>query len=100
MSLTGKAIKYLQDKYPNAFLIENIVLRDDSDGRGPYIYSWGIEVPRPTEEELNQEAEAAPKPEVLPPMPSDHDLLMMLYEDRKDGTNKFVEAIDAAKGVK
>lgn len=96
MSLTGKAVLWLQKTFPNADFITDIVLQDD--GNGPYIKYWGISDPQPTIEEANTAAEA--EPAALPPMPSDHDLLMMLYNDKKNNTTTFVDAIDAAKGIK
>jgi len=95
MSLTGKAINYLQSLYPNASFLRDIKLHDV--GNGPEIYYWGVGTPQPTEEELNVAAESmVPKP----PMPSDHDLIMMVYNDKKNNTDTFVKAIDAANGIK
>lgn len=95
MSLTGKAIKYLKKTYPNIDFLNNVILRDD--GNGPYIFYWGIGQPQPTEAEINAAAESMQE---LPPMPSDHELLMLLYADKKaiPPTNTFEEAIDAALG--
>jgi hypothetical protein len=42
--------------YPNllpADFIFNIILKDDSDGRGSYIYQWNSMLPIPTQEQLN-----------------------------------------------
>lgn len=94
MSLTGKAINYLQQQFPNADFIKDIVLQDDNDGRGPYIKYWGVGTPQPTEEELNAAAESMqPK---LPKLTIEEQL-ELLYQDQKNNTKKFSAAIDAYK---
>lgn len=94
MSLTGEAIYYLQQNYPNASFMSDIILQDDSDGRDPYVKHWGVGTSKPTEEEINLAAESMqPKPK----MPTIEDQLVMIYNDKKNGTNTFVDAIDAYK---
>ena len=93
MSLTGKAIQYLQNKYPNISFIKDIILQDD--GEGPYVKYWGLGDPQPTEEELNQEGEKPTVP--VETYPTVDEQLGMLYNDMKYGTNTFVETIDKFK---
>jgi len=91
MSLTGKAINHLQQQYPNASFLKDIILQDDSDGRGPYIKYWGLGTPKPTEDELNQAAESM-QPKLQPP--SIEEQLKLLYEDQKNNTKTFSKRID------
>lgn len=92
MSLTGKAIKYLQQQFPNVSFLDDIILQDNGDGSGPHIKYWGIGEPQPTEEELNIAAESM-TPKVLPP--SVEEQLHLLYNDQKNGTTTFSARIDA-----
>lgn len=92
MSLTGEAIRYLQLKFPDAIFLRDIVLRDD--GNGPYIYYWGLGSPQPTEQELNQAAASMLPPPVYPTI---EEQLLMIYNDKKNNTNTFVEAVDKYK---
>lgn len=90
MSLTGKAVLYLQKQYPNASFLTDIILMDR--GEGPFIFYWGIGSPKPTEEEINAAAESmTPKWE----KPSIEEQLQLLYEDQKNGTKTFSARIDA-----
>ncbi len=70
MSLTGQAINYLQNQFPKASFLTDIILQDD--GQGPYVKYWGVGSPQPTEEEQ----------------------LHLLYEDQKNNTKTFSERID------
>lgn len=91
MSLTGEAVKYLQDKYPNSAMLGSIILQDD--GEGPYIRYWGIGSPKPTEEEINIAAQSMiPKPK----KPTVEESLELLYFDQKNGTKTYSEAVDLA----
>lgn len=56
-------IKHL---YPNASPIIDFIVQDDSDGNGPYIASWNLPDPQPTETELQAAWEAL---QSLPPAP-------------------------------
>lgn len=89
MSLTGEAIKYLKNQFPNASFLKDIILQDDGDG--PYIKHWGIGSPKPTEQELNIAA-ASMVPKVQPPSIAEQ--LQLLYNDQKNGTKTFSERID------
>jgi len=89
MSLTGKAINYLQRQFPDAFLLKDIILQDD--GQGPYIKYWGIGSPKITELELNAAAENKPEAEEYPSVEKQLDLI---YLDMKNGTKLFVETMD------
>lgn len=92
MSLTANAIMYLQEQFPNASFIKDIILRDD--GNGPYIYYWGIGSPKPSEEEINIAAQSMI---IKQPFPSIEERLDMIYNDMKNGTKTYVEAIDQWK---
>ena len=92
MSLTGKAIQYLQQQYPNANFLKDIILQDDSDGKGPYIKYWGIGSPRPTDEELNFAAESMTEKVKAPTV---EEQFTLLYNDQKNNTKTFSARIDA-----
>ena len=94
MSLTGRAINYLQRQYPNSSFLQDIILQDDGDG--PYIRHWGVGTPKPTEEELDI---AASSMVIKTPMPTTEEKLDMIYNDMKNGTQTFVRAVDAARGT-
>ncbi|GGG06710.1 hypothetical protein GCM10010912_59210 [Paenibacillus albidus] len=56
--------------FPGKSPLKDFEIRDDSDGKGPYIAEWNLEEPQPTEEELQAaweaylEAEANKPPEL------------------------------------
>jgi len=95
MSLTGQAIAYLQQKYPNAFILRNIVLQDD--GQGPYVRFWNVGTPKPTEEEINIAAQSMLPDPIYPTV---DDQLLMLYNDQKNNTKTFSAAIADYKAKK
>lgn len=88
MSLTGKTISYIQNKFPNASFLKDIILQDDGDG--PYVKYW-FGQPVPTPEELNQEAADFIPPATYPTVDAQ---LRMIYNDMKNGTKTFVAEID------
>ena len=91
MSLTGKSIKQLQDRYPEASFLKDIILQDDGDGKGPYIKYWGLGGVPPTEAELNA---AAISMEYKWKKPSIEEQLQLLYDDQKNNTKTFSQRID------
>ncbi len=93
MSLTGKAVSYLQQQFPTISFLNDIILQDD--GEGPYIKYWGIGSPKPTEQELNEAAESMTIREAYP---SIEEQLKLLYNDQKNDTKTFSSAIDKALG--
>lgn len=63
----AQAIMHL---FPQANLLQDFLVQDDSDGKGPYIAQWNLDAAQPTEEELQAAWEAyqaaeASKPPVL-----------------------------------
>lgn len=68
MNLTA-SIKQL---FPNARLFEHFMVRDDSNGDGPYISEWKLTQPQPTQIELEAAWEII-KDQLLPK--SDKELL-------------------------
>lgn len=90
MSLTGEAINYLQKRFPNASFLKDIILQDD--GNGPYIKSWGLSDPKPTEEELNA---AGQRPQdVVYSFPTVEEGFKLLYDDMKNNTKTFIDRMD------
>jgi len=90
MSLTGQAINYLQQQYPNASFLKDIILQDD--GQGPYIKYWGIGQ-KPTEAEINLAALT-----MIPKLayPTIEEQLLCLYNDQKNNTKTLVARIEAS----
>ena len=89
MSLTGRAIQYIREQFPNANFMKDIIIQND--GNGPYIKYWGFGE-KPSEEEVNLAAESV-RTKVQPP--SVEEQLRLLYEDQKNGTKTFSARIDA-----
>ena len=44
---------------------ENIILQNDSDGKGDYIHTWNVNIPEPTTEQLATYEDAANAEEAL-----------------------------------
>lgn len=44
----------LKIKYPDANFQYDILIQDDSNGRGPYIKEWSREDPKPTDKQIRQ----------------------------------------------
>lgn len=51
--------KGLKQIYPQADFMREIVLQDDSDGKGAYIAQWHLAIPQPTEADIQVAYEAA-----------------------------------------
>ncbi len=89
MSLTGNALQYLKEQFPNASFLKDILLQDD--GQGPYIKYWGVGTPKPTEDEINRAADSlVPKIQA----PTIDEQLKLLYDDQKNNTKTFSTRID------
>jgi len=48
--ISAEAIKYI---YPDTDFTKDVILQDDSDGKGVYIKEWNRAEPQPTQEELD-----------------------------------------------
>lgn len=85
--------------------LEDVHLQDDSDGSGAFIKEWNLPFPEPTKEELiaaeplmlDHEASIAYLELRINAYPPYGDQLGMMYDDKVNGTNTWVEAIAAIK---
>jgi hypothetical protein len=60
--MLSNKIRNLYPELTDADFAEHIQLRDDSDGRGPYIAAWNHPtLPQPTDEQLATASDAAPR---------------------------------------
>jgi hypothetical protein len=83
----------------------DVLLRNDSDGNGVYIYEWNLDIPKPTETQLNAlEAQANEierinivKENRAKEYPSIQEQLDLQYWDKLNNTTKWEEAINAVK---
>ncbi|WP_025691971.1 XkdW family protein [Paenibacillus zanthoxyli] len=90
----AQAIMYL---YPEANPLRDFEVRDICDGNGPYIAVWNLDVPQPTEEELQAAWEAYQKAEADKPLAEPDELEQLRKElaDSKtalEGTNGKLKA--------
>lgn len=91
----------LQLKFPDASYLKDIILQDD--GQGVYIKEWNLKSPKPNkstiarwQEELGLEyrQKEAIRARKYPPIEVQLD---MLYHDKIQGTDTWVEAIAQVK---
>jgi len=85
--------------------LKDVKLQDNSDGKGVFIAEWNLDIPKPTEEQLNALEAQANEVERINNIrsqrannyPSLADQLDMQYWDKINGTNKWQQAINAVK---
>jgi hypothetical protein len=83
--LSSKIRKYLDREVD---FTKDVILQDDSDGKGAYIKEWNVEEAQPTEEQLNSFESQANDLETLNQVyanrqaeyPSVQDLVVALYD--------------------
>ena len=106
-SLSSKVKTYLANNGVNevAFMVD-VLLQDDSNGKGPYIKSWNVSgVAQPTSEQLDavdsaadleerQNAVRATRRNAYGDIGSQLD---MQYHDSKDGTTTWEDHVEAVK---
>ena len=84
---------------------KDVKLQDNSDGKVIFIAEWNLDIPKPTEEQLNALEAQANEVERINNIrsqrannyPSLADQLDMQYWDKINGTNKWQQAINAVK---
>ena len=97
--ITSEGIEHL------GFSQSEFVLRNDSDGRGTYIYKWYSNNPQPTEAEIetahaewqaeyDSKAYARARAEAYAPI---GDQLDMQYHDSVNGSRTWLDHIEAVK---
>jgi hypothetical protein len=83
----------------------DVLLQDDSNGLGAYIKEWNLDIPKPTEAQLDAFEEQAIAYEKLQDIlnnrrmayPSIADQLDMLYWDKVNGTENWLNSIESVK---
>ena len=83
----------------------DVILQDNSDGKGVFIAEWNLDIPKPTDAQLNALEAQANEVERINNIrsqrannyPSLADQLDMQYWDKINGTNKWQQAINAVK---
>ncbi len=94
-------VEVLLLKFPQFNFIDDAVIQDD--GQGPYIAKWNLEVPMPTQSELDAWAKELDLPYrqqqavKLREYPSIGDQLDMIYRDKINDTNNWIELISSIK---
>ena len=106
-SLSSKIKQYASDNgVASVDFIKDVLLQDDSNGKGPYIKTWNVSgVAKPTDEQLNAVDSAADLEERQNAVRSTRrnaygDLgsqLDMQYHDSVDGTTTWKDHVEAVK---
>lgn len=96
-----KLAELLKLKFPEYDFRKDILVQDD--GQGPYIKEWNLDIPEPTQKDLNRWAEEldlkhrqqqAVLARRYPPI---GDQLDMLYHDKINGTTIWKDTVAAIK---
>lgn len=103
MIISSLMITFIQLKFPDASFTKDIIIQDD--GQGAYIKEWNLDAPKPTQKDLDTWAtefdlpyrqKLAVSKRVYP---SVQDQLDMLYKDKVNATNVWVDTITAIKAA-
>jgi len=84
---------------------KDVLLQDNSDGKGVFIAEWNLDIPKPTMAQLDVFEEQAIAYEQLQDIlnnrrmayPSIADQLDMLYWDKVNGTENWLNSIESVK---
>jgi hypothetical protein len=84
---------------------KDVTLQDNSDGKGVFIAEWNLDIPKPTIAELDAYESQAIAYEQLQDIlnnrkiayPSIADQLDMLYWDKVNGTENWLNSIESVK---
>jgi hypothetical protein len=84
---------------------KDVLLQNDSDGKGDYIKEWNLDIPKPTMAQLDAFESQAIAYEQLQDIlnnrrmayPSIADQLDMLYWDKVNGTENWLNSIESVK---
>jgi hypothetical protein len=105
-SLSSKIKKYAADNGVSSvdFTVD-VMLQDDSNGQGPYIKEWNLEIAKPTDAQLNavdaaadlEERQAAVRATRKQAYGDIGAQLDMQYHDNVDGTTTWKDHVAAVK---
>jgi hypothetical protein len=84
---------------------KDVILLDNSDGKGVFIAEWNLDIPKPTMAQLDAFEQQAIAYEQLQDIlsnrrmayPSIPDQLDMLYWDKVNGTENWLKSIESVK---
>ena len=106
-SLSSKVKQYCADNgVASVDFLRDVLLQDDSDGKGPYIKSWNVSgLAQPTDAQLNavdsaadlSERQNAAKATRRNAYGDWNSQLDMQYHDEKDGTTTWKDHVAAVK---
>lgn len=85
--------------------LKDVRLQDNSDGKGVFIAEWNLDIPKPTLEQLDTFEAQAKEIERIQDIlnkrrmayPSIPDQLDMLYWDKVNGTENWLNSIESVK---
>ena len=83
----------------------DVILQDDSDGKGAYIKEWNLEISKPTQKQLDAKETEANDYEKNKNIDSKRRLqygsweeqMEMIYKDQKNGTTTFKDHCDKVR---
>ena len=58
-SLSTKIKAYCSDNGVEVDFMQDVLLQDDSDGKGAYIKEWNLDIAKPTDEQLSSYEDSA-----------------------------------------
>ena len=84
---------------------KDVILQDDSNGKGAYIKEWNLDIPKPSDKQLQALENEAVEYERIQGIrsqransyPSIQDQLDMLYWDKVNGTDNWLNSISSVK---
>mgnify|MGYP003118299878 CR=1 FL=1 len=89
----------------NVDFIKDVMLQDDSDGKGAYIKEWNLDIAKPTDEQLASYETAANTAETNAGIDATRrsqygswqSQMEMIYKDQKNGTSTFKDHCDKVR---
>ena len=105
-SLSSKVSKYAADNgVASIDFTKDVLLQDDSDGKGPYIKEWNLSIAKPTDAQLSAVEAAADLSERQNAVRAARrvaygdlgDQLDMQYHDNVDGTTTWKDHVAKVK---
>ena len=89
----------------NVDFIKDVMLQDDSDGKGAYIKEWNLDIAKPTDEQLASYETAANTAETNAGIDATRrsqygswqEQMEMIYKDQKNGTSTFKDHCDKVR---
>jgi hypothetical protein len=105
-SLSSKIKKYAADNGVSSVdFMADVMLQDDSNGQGPYIKEWNLDITKPTDAQLNavdaaadlEERQAAVRATRKQAYGDIGSQLDMQYHDNVDGTTTWKDHVASVK---